>query len=1585
MKNAINHICESYYHRYSDSELHDLRKDMESEFDLVAKYSGRELLELLQNADDASADNVNIQLTDSYLSISNTGEPFTIENFKRLCEGSVSGKDNLYIGSKGIGFRSVWNWADEVSIESGKENVCISASFSKKKAERKLQELLHTQQIKKHIESQLQEFRNRKGVEPKYPVMKFPIYKEPAGHQLVTEIKIKIIDEDIRNKILEDIKCFDKYTLIFLPHIKRISFFINDMLINSFVKTGKDVISIKDKDDNIENFFFNSEEMEITEIVGPSKKLKMAVAIPEKGFIEKENLFCFFPIKNVKSPFKALLHATFCLTDNRNSLDDSKEDFKNNNRIIFEKLLDFYLKTVLARINDDRRLEFLCPDRFSSVSNYQFPGNIDGLNPMEFFFKCANKELFYSIQDKYLSISDSPILLKDCTKAIEQILENRLVKPILNESIYNYAKNLLELNDNLYFNYQEERIREILNKKAQNLTDDQRITIFKWWYDSGYTSLPKLLKDDKGNFIEDENIPCFLSSEGIKQIPDWAKSKISIINPKDEDLLLDYFSSEIKENKKTEDETPKRVLPRVLKKIITGFNIQEQSSRQAIISPVNNAIGDNYENAKEFVLWLWSIWKVNKFSETLKDISYNIPTRDKSVQSAKYSYIGKEYDNNLGELLFSCSKEYSAIDYLDFKTDNEENNPEEFLLFLGVMKLPQLCSKTFKYNLWSYQSDEQEIKQFTRNYVNILIEQYHPENDFNTSQDISAKLQTITNLESILKLSDITIFEWLFTCDSIKNTVISIKENENSYVTYIPYKCQSYYPYYPNTKTVFSSYLKYIFSNTKWISLGNSKYSPNELFLSDDSIFEEKFSIKTISDKDLKDKLECLNERLSTTISREDFKYFLKSLGMKTSILEFGSSAFYNILLKLPKFNEESFKTSRMIYRNIIDNYQDENQIYHAFYEPSSEKDEFFEKGKVLAKTKEGISKYESIKKVCFSSSAVYCLSEKLFIDVPTRSGKAADFKNIFNIEPPEESYNVEINNLLDVTDLNKKFKEDLSSYFPALMTFRKNDITEINKLNITLAKEVNVDGVIFTGDKYTLFKQTKNNWVIYVGNENNYQNVSKYKIANCLVQIFNVFYNYPAKEFLEKVETLFIYPPEYRSSFVENELGSRKELDETCKLIKDDSEEREKIISTICKEFEQRESSELIEQIKSISWFNTEDINTQKDIYHFLVSIKKDLHWLNQLLDYNISIASFYKWKLDCIWEESKNNILGLIYSNLIEKPIEEKKKFLSMKDLLKKNIYESITNCNFFEKPHKAFFDERLSDFYGNNCIDVSKKTESYSNFYETNFDYVKSKLLDDIDRFCNKQEYDSLLYFGDDESKSEINKIVTSILQELEKESKEEEEERNKEQSSFYQNIYNKIEDQSSILQNGVALSSGSNGSGLVTPKGQFKTQKQNKRQGNYAEYFVVLKLVNFLMPDVKDFLGEDYSVKWVSGAAKLITKFNSDPGGYDTSETKDNAGYDIEVISADKEKHLYIEVKSSSTNNCSFIMSANEKEKAVDLDDGITHKYRIVFVSNFNIKDPNCVPEIHYIDETVSDTTVFDAIPREYNIIYKKGEK
>lgn len=71
-------------------------------------------------------------------------------------------------------------------------------------------------------------------------------------------------------------------------------------------------------------------------------------------------------------------------------------------------------------------------------------------------------------------------------------------------------------------------------------------------------------------------------------------------------------------------------------------------------------------------------------------------------------------------------------------------------------------------------------------------------------------------------------------------------------------------------------------------------------------------------------------------------------------------------------------------------------------------------------------------------------------------------------------------------------------------------------------------------------------------------------------------------------------------------------------------------------------------------------------------------------------------------------------------------------------------------------------------------------------------------------------------------------------------------------------------------------------------------------------------------------------------------------------------------------MCIEVKSSSSNDCSFFMSANEYKKAQE----IGEFYRIIFVSNMDKEDKT----ISFIDGSVKN--VFDAFPTQYNVVYNK---
>ena len=108
----------------------------------IKGYHGREILELLQNADDAYQKSIKegnkpnkplevcISYKNNIFSICNTGTVFDKEGMKAIVQGNNSPKDGKYIGNKGTGFRSILNWAKNVKILSGGFNVLFSKQIA---------------------------------------------------------------------------------------------------------------------------------------------------------------------------------------------------------------------------------------------------------------------------------------------------------------------------------------------------------------------------------------------------------------------------------------------------------------------------------------------------------------------------------------------------------------------------------------------------------------------------------------------------------------------------------------------------------------------------------------------------------------------------------------------------------------------------------------------------------------------------------------------------------------------------------------------------------------------------------------------------------------------------------------------------------------------------------------------------------------------------------------------------------------------------------------------------------------------------------------------------------------------------------------------------------------------------------------------------------------------------------------------------------------------------------------------------------------------------------------------------------------
>lgn len=100
--------------------LEDYRKEKEK----IEEYNGRQLLEMLQNADDKAITDKEktcfIKLTENQLTIANSGRKFSEGGIESLMYSNISPKvlEQNKVGQKGLGFRSILSWANKISIKS---------------------------------------------------------------------------------------------------------------------------------------------------------------------------------------------------------------------------------------------------------------------------------------------------------------------------------------------------------------------------------------------------------------------------------------------------------------------------------------------------------------------------------------------------------------------------------------------------------------------------------------------------------------------------------------------------------------------------------------------------------------------------------------------------------------------------------------------------------------------------------------------------------------------------------------------------------------------------------------------------------------------------------------------------------------------------------------------------------------------------------------------------------------------------------------------------------------------------------------------------------------------------------------------------------------------------------------------------------------------------------------------------------------------------------------------------------------------------------------------------------------------------
>lgn len=1127
-------------------------------------YHGRELLELLQNVDDAYEElcqqdsskrggevEAFIEYTGNILRVQNNGTTFNEDSINRLCQGGVSGKKKYYIGNKGIGFRSVLNWASEIRLYSGE----YAIRFSEEYAEKQLDKIKENSNIQKELEEE--------------PSLKFPILYAPEIIEKKTFTFDTTIEITVKKEALDDdwsiekqISEFDPYILLFLPNITKITFKKDNECFSFKKKTKKkneleesivQKIDVNNEKTESERGFFvfnnNSSVSEINNSDGEPEIIKLSCAIPSDFSEEYSyNMYTFFPIRTAKSPFHALMHATFILSQNRDEIINT-----NNNILVFKELLKFYVNVIANNFCKKEfgsvALKLLCPIAFRYLRNnetFTTPFNKQEIVD-EYIELCKPKRIFFTVNEEFISLKESPKLLPGgFPKEFKgNVFASLLADGIAGsnggnlKNVYSGLPGFLHalLGNECDFPFDE--LYEAINNLSETWSLGTRAKIFAWWI-SHYkieSNLPYLLKDTNDNWIEGEEIVYFYDDKA--NIPKWAER--IILSKEYEEALIQYYKTNEKDFNSQKGKDDREKLQHILEKECEGMKFSNYEPL-SLMATLNKNVGSNYERAIEFTHWLKQNYEALKTTTPSKLL---LPSAEGTVIVAEDLYFDKLWKEEIGEELFSINNDYKKLCSPDvFNIESE--NYEEWKKFFRWCKV-QTFPKMIKTKLTPRSIFYDEFASTVRNFGGsgyYVYKTYFPH-----CAEYELEVSSVLNIGAILDTASLrAILKWILSDNELRK---EIQTEEHSAITYSSYGRQFNNDY--------PCYLNYVFKNKKWIEFEGERYAPSDCLVSEKTEFSS--YIPCLSNKYFSDLGFSADER--STI-----KSFLLELNAAQTVGKLSSATFYTLLKQLGE-DDSTAELSKQIYRECLESGD-------CSFKPSNERADFYKNGKLLTKN----AGYMPVKEVFFSYNAVLNPSNTPLLDVPFNIGTSKCARSIFFVEEYKENIVVKD---YEISSCNKIFQEYFMKFLPYAFCYAKQYINDeiVKNLQLELASKISLidslsehSEIIELEKVYSLAKDAKNKtkWFLFVGDIDSFSEPNKLEISKQIEILFTKL-GVTDENILSNISLLFLFDnKDVRNYHIKkvaslNELEKYSEIHEVAEISdsnnEDENQEKTESIST--------------------------------------------------------------------------------------------------------------------------------------------------------------------------------------------------------------------------------------------------------------------------------------------------------------------------------------------------------------------------------------------------------------------------------------
>jgi len=1002
-------------------------------------YHGRELLELVQNADDSGVGycgkhkKLLIRLTDFGLLVANTGVPFSPEGIASLIVSDNSPKQFLgskCIGYKGLGFRSVLGWSSSVVVLSGN----LSVGFNDNIAAKWLQLL---REENPNLDDRVKQF-EAKGINNPVATLSVPrilrsgdefgeqelknLYDEGKkilanGYDTVICLLFKNPDRT-KVQVQQQINSLGSEILLFLQFLESIEIESSERKDVWLVKREENQIIVNPHTQNPKTWkIFSSEGVIPPEKLRPEQvlnnKYEIKVALSESP-ADINRLFVFFPTE-VRFPFPLIAHATFEVTDNRQHLIDS-----DANRFIAGKLAELMVKAAESIKN------FITPwYALSTVSPY---GDIDSVLESLDFLNRLKEEIK---QRELLPVRSNSFKVVGKVKIIKGNFDSLLMGEVFSD-ICIYTDNIAIANQLAklgvtHIEYGDLKIR--LDKISDALLLDLRVDIIYALINNGLINgvSPELLIDEEGNKISSENSIFLPPEKKIFPLPSWISQKI----------LSSEFTARLKERFGVSS-----IRDLYLK--MKDFNVQEYNMNSlvhSIVAETNRRakdVPDDELNLRiQMIQAIWNIYSSSSDRVKLRDeITVILSNRCGKFNPAKNLYLGKEYHGgNILEYLYAHIDPelfVASAEALGFSDANQE--VEDFLCWLGVNNAPKHIEINLKQgNFLDY---AMSCLTYPAKFQDVIIDNM---NEFKKCYCSLEKVLSVDRLEEVIRTVDPhAVICWIATNPEIESWRINGDTNAIFWTKQ---------PSQFNSRRLLNqhipSYVLWLLRNVAWLPVsGGNKLAPYQC-----SLARGTKDLEPIIGFPAIDMNHPLVKALNLDLPA--IRNALIKIGVVTDLDEVSWDSFYEVLLELPKLDPEGNK-AKSFYRALLG--RNDMEIV-----PSGDKyEEFMSKGKMLGKMKGKIA-YYPVGELYYVDNITLPFNitgEFPLLEVDKRRG-AAKVKKIFGVEQlTRDRIKIEVIHF-EEHNVSQSFQGDFERLKPYIYALRVEEDT--NRVNLSALKRLEI------------------------------------------------------------------------------------------------------------------------------------------------------------------------------------------------------------------------------------------------------------------------------------------------------------------------------------------------------------------------------------------------------------------------------------------------------------------------------------------------------------------------------------------------